>query len=200
MKLYTGKTPMGLRVNVTVAEKGIDIPTKWLDVMGGETRAPAHLARNKLGEIPVLEVDDGSFLTESIAICRYLDSLYPQTPLFGNDSLHAARIEMWARRMEIQICTPISEYGRHAFPLFADKLEQIPAYAQSQLRLQDKRWAWLNDELSDGRTYLVDDAFSIADVTGMSALLVSDFAQHAVPDDLTHVKRWEEAVRARKGW
>jgi len=200
MKLYTGKTPMGLRVNVAVAEKGIELPTEWINVMEGETRTTEFLALNSLGEVPVLELDDGTHLTESIAICRYLDSLFPQMPLFGEDPLQAARIEMWTRRMEIQVCTPIGEYGRHTFPLFADRLEQIPAYAQSQLPIQIERWKWFDKELSDGRTFVVDDVFSIADVAGMSALLVSDFAQHPVPESLHHVKRWEQAMRARKGW
>ncbi|MEQ8829915.1 MAG: glutathione S-transferase family protein [Alphaproteobacteria bacterium] len=200
MKLFTGKTPSGLRVNVAIAEKGLDVPTQWLNVMEGETRTAEHLARNNLGEVPVLELDDGSYLTESIAICRYLDNLDSQTPLFGRDPLEAARIEMWTRRMEILICGPIADFGRHAFPLFKDRLEQIPAYAESQLRLQDKRWAWLDKELSDGRTFIVDDEFSIADIAGMTALLVSDFAQHPVPETLTHVQRWESAMRGRKGW
>jgi glutathione S-transferase len=200
MKLFTGKTPSGLRVNVAIAEKGLDVPTQWLNVMEGETRTAEHLARNNLGEVPVLELDDGSYLTESIAICRYLDNLHSQTPLFGRDPLEAARIEMWTRRMEILICGPIADFGHHAFPLFKDRLEQIPAYAESQLRLQDKRWAWLDKELSDGRTFIVDDEFSIADIAGMTALLVSDFAQHPVPETLAHVQRWESAMRGRKGW
>ena len=200
MKLFTGKTPMALRVNVTVAENGIEIPSQWINVMEGETRTPEFLGKNSLGEVPVLQLEVGSYLTESIAICRYLDSLHGGGSLFGSTPLETARIEMWTRRMEIQICTPISEYGRHAFPFFADKLEQIPAFAESQLRLQDTRWKWLDAQLSDGRTYVVDDVFSAADIAGMSALLVSDFADHPVPESLVHVQRWEEAVRSRKGW
>lgn len=200
MKLYTGNTPMALRVNVTVAEKAIALPAESIDVMAGETRTPEFLAINCLGEVPVLEVESGTYLTESIAICRYLDSLYPQLPLFGQDPLHTGRIDMWTRRIEFQICAPIGQFALHSFPLFADRIEQFPEYAQSQLKLQSERWAWFDEQLSDGRTYIVDDKFSIADVAGMTALLVSDFAEQPVPESLTHVKRWEQAVRGKKGW
>jgi len=136
------------------ARKNIDIPIEMLDVMKGETRLSEHVARNSLGEIPVLELDDGTYLSESIAICRYLESLYPETPLMGQTPLEVAKIEMWNRRMEQQIMGPHGQLGLHIIPIFADKIEQISAYAETQRRLIDKNWAWLDSELADGRMLL----------------------------------------------
>ncbi|MEP2990169.1 MAG: glutathione S-transferase family protein [Parasphingorhabdus sp.] len=201
MKLYTTHpAPNPFRVKVFLAEKGIDLPIQNVDIMSGETRQAEFLDKNSLGELPVLELDDGMILTETIAICRYLEQLYPEKPLLGENSLETAKIEMWTRRMEQQILAPLAQIGLHTFPIFADKIEQIPEYAETQKRLAVKRWAWLNGELSDGRTYVVDDRFSVADITGMAALMVCNFSKEEVPVELSHVKRWEAAVRSHKAW
>lgn len=200
MKLYTAEAPNPRRVNIFIAEKGIDIPTEWMQLLEGEARTPEFLKMNSLGEAPVLELDDGSYLTESIAICRYLESLYPDSPLFGETPLEAAQVEMWTRRMEQKVCEPIGQFGLHTFPFFADKIEQVRDYADTQLRLQERRWEWLNDHLSDGATYVCNNTFSIADIAGVNALNVMSFCNLEIPDDYPHVKRWEAAMRSRKGW
>jgi len=201
MKLYTyQQAPNPLRVHVFLAEKGISLPTETVDIRAGETRAPDFKMINSLGEVPVLELDDGQLLTESVAICRYLEALHPETPLMGATPLETALIDMWTRRMEQQIMAPISQFALHSFEIFADKIEQLPDYAATQLRLQKKRWAWLDTELSDGRTFVAGDRFSVADITGMAALRICDFAKEQVPEDLPHTKRWERAVRDKKSW
>jgi len=200
VKLYTAHSPSGLRVSAFLTEKGIEIPTETLDIQGGETRTDAFRKKNSLGEIPVLELDDGTLLTESLAICRYLEDLYPDTPLMGTDPLTVARIDMWSRRMEQQIIAPVAEVARHTFTFFADKFEQVPAYADTQKRLQEKRWAWFDAELADGRSYVCDDVFSVADITGMAALMVCRFADMPVPEKFGNVKRWEDAMYARPSW
>ena len=200
MKLYTAPSPSGLRVSVFLAEKGIELPTETLDIQVGETRTDEFLQKNSLGEIPVLELDDGTLLTESMAICRYLEALHPDTPLMGTDPLASAKIRMWSRRMEQQIMGPVAEVAQHTFTFFADKLEQVPAYAETQKRLQDKRWAWFDRELADGRSYVCDDAFSVADITGMAVLMICRFAEMPVPARFENVKRWEGAMLARPSW
>ena len=102
--------------------------------------------------------------------------------------------------MEQQICAPVSDFGLHTFPLFAEKVEQNRDYAESCLRLQDKRWAWFDSELADGRTFVVDDELSVADIAGASALMILGFIDRPVPDDLQHANRWAAAVRSLKGW
>ncbi len=200
MKLYTAHAPNPLRVNAFIHEKGIDIPTVRVDIMAGETREAAHLARNPLGELPVLELDDGTHISESLAICRYLEALYPEPSLFGGTPKDAAIIEMWTRRMELLIMESAGNIGRHLIPIFADKYEQMPDYAETQKRALMKHWAWLNDDLSDGRTYIALDQYSVADITAMGALFVMGFMQMEIPDSLEHVKRWESAVRAKPVW
>lgn len=201
MKLYTfPKAPNALRVHVFLAEKGLDVPLEPVDAMDKATRRQPFLSKNSLGEIPVLELDDGTLITESVAICRYFEDTHPEPRLLGSTPVEAARTEMWNRRMEQQIMGPIGQAGLHTHAFFADKIEQLPAYAESQIRLQEKKWTWLDAELSDGRTWVCDDRFSIADITGIAALHICDMFGHPVPEGLSNVKRWEAAVRARPSW
>lgn len=200
MKLLTFQAPNAMRVHSFLIEKGLELPCECVDLMSGAGRAPDFLAKNSLGEVPVLELDDGMHLTESVAICRYLETRHPSPPLFGTDPQEQARIEMWIRRMELRVFAPTSEVARHELAFFRASVEQIPAYAETQRRLQIKRWEWLDGELSDGRTYLAADRFSMADIVGMTVLLVADLAQTPIPAHLHHAQRWEAAVRGRESW
>lgn len=201
MKLYNGLSPNGLRVAAFMHEKGIDIPVVKIDVMQGETRTTAHLLRNTLGEIPVLELDDGTYISESIAICRYLESLYPKPALFGNNAVDAAKIEMWNRRMEQQIMGPCAQFGLHVIPIFADKIEQMPDYADTQKRLLEQKWQWLESELADGREFIAGKQFSIADITGMAALMICGFLDALqIPKELPHVAAWANGVQRRSSY
>lgn len=201
MKLYSHPmAPNAVRTLVFLAEKGIEVPIEPVDLMAAETRSPAFLKKNSLGEIPVLELDDGTLITESVAICRYFEEAHPEPSLMGATPVEAALVEMWSRRMEQQILGPIAQVGLHTHEFFADKVEQLPAYAETQVRLMAKKWAWLDAELSDGRTFVCNDRFCIADITGMAALHICDFFGHPVPGDLPNVKRWETAMRARPSW
>ncbi len=200
MKLYTSNAPNPFRVNAYLAEKEIELPVQIVDIMGGETRLPAFKPVNSLHEVPVLELDDGTRITESVAICRYLESVYPERPLMGQTPLEVAQVDMWTRRAEQQIMQACADLGLHTMPLFADKIVQVPAYAETQPARLNKGWTWLNDELSDGRTFMVNDQFSVADITAMAALFIMSFMDLHVPENLTHTKRWEAAVRARPVW
>jgi len=200
MKLYNGLSPNGARVQVFLAEKGIEIPTVEVNVLEGQTRTAEFQKLNSLGQIPVLETNDGTVITESIAICRYLEALNPEPKLFGATSLEQARIEMWARRMERQIFDTIGTVGLHEMPLFADQIEQIPEYAASMRRQFFKKLKWLDEELSDGRAFIAGDVFSVADITGIAALMVCVFLDLSIPDDVKFVKAWAEKMQARPSW
>ncbi len=140
MKLYNAQAPNPWRVRIFLAEKGIEMPLHTLQVLSGETRTPDFLEINSLGEVPALELDDGTVITESIAICRYLEALYPKPTLFGSTPLEQAQIEMWQRRIELQIVGTVGQIGLHIIPFFADRVEQIPEYAASQARALEKKW------------------------------------------------------------
>lgn len=200
MKLYDAMTPNSLRVKVFLAEKGIDIPRQTVDVMAGGTRAPEFLAVNSLGEVPALELDDAEILTETVAISRYLESLHPEPSLFGKTALEQARIEMWNRRIELHLFNTLGTYGRHTIPFFADKVEQMPAYAEAMRRRTDEVWTWLDDELSDGRPFVAGETFSIADITGMAAMFVCQICQIALSRDQAHATRWADMLRSRQSF
>lgn len=200
MKLYTGAAPNPFRVEIFLAEKGLEVEREQINIMAGETRVSEFHAINSLEEVPVLALDDGTLITESVAICRYLDGVYPERPLCGSDPQSGAVIEMWNRRIEQQILDPAAQVGRHTISLFADKFEQVPAYAETQRRLLLQRLGWLDEELADGRAFVAGSAFSIADITGMAAFKVCDFTQQSVPAELANVKRWETALRNRPSW
>lgn len=200
MKLYNGLSPNGARVQVFLAEKGIEIPTVEVSVLEGQTRTPEFYKLNSLGQVPVLELSDGTVLTESIAICRYLEALHAEPSLFGTTPLEQARIEMWTRRIEQQVFNTVSMVGLHEMPLFADQIEQLPEYAASMRRQVSKKFKWLNGELSDGRAFIAGDEFSVADITGIAALMVCGFLDIAIPDDVTYVKAWAQKMQARPSW
>ncbi len=149
---------------------------------------------------PRQELDDGSILTESVAICRYIEGLHPAPALMGADALDAARIEMWNQRLEIEIFTTLGNIARHTFDFFADKLEQVPAFAEAQKRMATKKWQWLDGELADGRPYVAGERFSVADITGTAALMLGDFVGVEIPASLDHVHRWNDSLRSRASW
>ena len=200
MKLYNAAAPSPRRVRIFLAEKRIEIPREDLDLFQGASRTPEFLAKNSLGGTPVLELDDGTILTESVAICRYLESLHPEPPLMGADALETAKIEMWDRRMEIEIFATLGTIAQHSFEFFADRIEQFPDFAEAQKRMAVKKWQWLDGEMADGRPYIAGDRFSIADITGMTALMIGEFVGVEIPAGLERVNNWNDSVRSRDSW
>ena len=200
MKLYDAMTPNNLRVNVFLAEKSVELQREKVAISEGATHTPAFYEINSRGELPVLELDDGTFLTETVAICRYLESLHPEPNLMGFTPLEQAQIEMWNRRVELHLFDSVGMYGRHTIPFFADKVEQMPAFAESQKRRATKVWEWLDSELSDGRPFVAGTRFTIADITAMASFFVCDICQIDLPDAQTNAKRWERTLRARESF
>ncbi len=197
MKLYNGMAPNGLRLTVFLAEKRIKIPTEITNPLDGTTRTEAFLEINPLGEIPALQLDSGEVITESLAICRYLEELHPDQPLFGANILDRARIEMWNRRIELRLFRAIGDVGLHEIEFFKDKVEQIPDYAETQRRTFLKELSWLDNSLSDGRTFIAGETFSVADITGAAALMVAQFVKVDIPDELNHFKKWAGRIMSR---
>ncbi len=198
MKLYNAPAPAPnpRRVRIFLAEKGASLPMQDINIMGGELKKPEHLARDPLGQVPTLELDDGTFLSETVAICRYLESLYPDPPLFGTTPLETARIDMMTRRVEFQMGTPTGMFWVHAHPITAAFIKQHKDFGESNRANFDRAAGWLDRELST-RSHVVGDAFTIADI---SLLTVVDFANWIglnLPEGLTNLRAWHARVSER---
>jgi glutathione S-transferase len=197
MKLHDfGRAPNPRRVRIFLAEKGIDVPRENVDLMQRAHKAPGFLEKNPLGQIPVLELDDGSCLSESVAICRYFEALHPEPPLFGRSAREQAEVEMWNRRVELGLLQAVGMVWVHGSPLTAHLLRQIP----ENVAPNRKRAAWffaLLDRSLAERAFLAGDRYSIADIT---ALCTIDFARivDIAPDpQLAALARWHAEVSAR---
>ena len=200
MRLYQGDGPNSYRVRIFMAEKGVDIPSVPVSFKKMEHRTPEFLKLNSLGQIPVLVLGDGTVITESVAICRYLEELDPSPALFGTGAVERAKVEMWNRRVEIEIFGTIGDVALHSEPLFKDRLVQFPAFTEAQRRAVPKKWAWLDRELADGRPFLAGENFSVADITGGVASWLGGVFEMEMPAELPHVRRWSERVKARPSW
>ena len=189
--------PNPRRVRIFLAEKGLSLPKVSIDLGKLEHRSADFFAVNPLQRTPALELDCGEILTESVAICRYLEELYPEPPLFGRDPLERARVEMWQRRVELEFFAPVTHAFRHSHPHMAEmEKPQIAAWAEVNKPRAEKFARFLDGELAK-RAFVAGDAFTIADIT---ALVAADFCKPArivLPDDLKHFARWRAEVSAR---
>lgn len=199
MKLYgeANPAPNPRRVRIFAAEKGLDLPEIRIGMRQGGHKSPEHKARNSLGQVPVLELDDGQTISESVAICRYLEALHPTPPMFGTCALSQARIDMWVRRIEFQLMVPVSMYWRHAHPFTASLLTQNREFGQSNAPIVAKTMGWLDRELADGREWIAGDAYGIADIVALTTIDFAAFIGLEVPDDAERLKGWRERASAR---
>jgi glutathione S-transferase len=200
MKLYNGPAPNPRRVRIFLAEKGIEIPRVDLDLLAGENRTAEFRKINSLGLVPVLELDDGSVIAESLAICRYLEELHPEPSLFGTTPRDRARIEMWNGRIAGELFIRIANVAQNTLPFFAGRRVQVAAFGEAERNVVPEKWRWLDDELADGRPFIAGDRFSVADITGMAASQLGERLGIEIPAALSNVRRWDERVRARASW
>jgi glutathione S-transferase len=198
MKLYDGgRAPNPRRVRVYLAEKGIKVPTEQVDLGAMAHKSAAYAAINPLQRVPALELDDGTIITESIAICRYFELLHPQPPMFGRDPKDVAMVEMWQRRVELHLLAPISHIFRNLHPAMAQmEVPQVPAWAEANKPRVVDFLNILDGELSN-RRYLTGENFTVADITGLVAIDFMKPAKVSVPDTLANVKRWHAELSAR---
>lgn len=198
MRLFDGgRVPNARRVRVFLAEKGLTVPMVPVDLGRMEHKSTEFTRRNPLQRVPVLELDDGTYLTESVAICRYFEELHPEPPLFGTGALGRATVEMWNRRVELELYSQGQAAFRHGHPGMANhEVPQIPQWADVNRGRALATLRLLDDHLADHR-YLAGDFFSIADIT---ALVTIDFLKPAritVPPELAHLARWHAECAGR---
>lgn len=198
MKLYdTPLAPNPRRVRWFMAEKGIeDVEIVRLNLMEGGHKTPEYLAKAGLPNVPALELDDGTTITESLAICRYLESQYPEPNLFGRTPVEIAVIEMWTRRAELLVATPFMVGVRHLHPAMA-ALEKQDAAVGEYNRDQGLRALKVLDRRLAESEWLAGDRLTIADIVGFIGIDFTRMLKLPIPEELTHVQRWVAAMRAR---
>jgi glutathione S-transferase len=198
MQLYDGgRAPNPRRTRIFLAEKGIKLPTVQVDLGALEQMSAAFAAINPIKRVPALVLDDGTVLTESIAICRYFEALQPEPSLFGRGALDIARIEMWNRRLELHLFLLVSHVFRNTHPAMqAMEVPQVPAWAEANKPRILEFITFLDTGLKD-RPFIAGDTFSVADITGLVAVDFMKPAKLVVPDELAHLKRWHAEVSAR---
>jgi glutathione S-transferase len=198
MKLYDSKlAPNPRRARIFLAEKGISLPTEQIDIAAQQHKTPEYAAINPLQRMPALMLDDGTIITESIAICRYFEMLYPEPPLFGVGPKDSALVEMWNRRAEINFFANVAAVFRHTHPAMKElEVPQVPAWADANR----PRVAWflemLDGELAN-REFIAGDRYTVADITMQVATDFMKPARLAMPEGVANVKRWHAAVSAR---
>lgn len=197
MKIYDDtRAPNPRRVRIYLAEKGIDVPLEATPVMERANRTEAFKEKNALQQIPVLELDDGTCIAESLAICRYFEAENPENPLFGTTPLEQAQVEMWNRRIEFQLLGTVGAYWRHCHPLTAPLGGQIKEAGEAGKKRAEFILNWLNEDL-EGRNYLAGDDFTVADITALCVIDFATFVGIPIPDDASNLKAWHERVSAR---
>ncbi|HKD69743.1 MAG TPA: glutathione S-transferase family protein [Candidatus Binataceae bacterium] len=198
MKLYEfAPAPNPRRVRMFIAEKGLKIPIEQVDLMTGQNRTPQFLAKNPSGGLPFMELDDGTFLAESVAICRYLESMHPEPRLMGLDPRDQAEVEMWNRRMELELFGPISRTLQNTHPMFKARMKQFPDYGEAQREAVKARLERMDREL-EGRPFVAGDRFTIADITPFVAIeFGSTMGIVSIDPSLQRLTLWRQSIASR---
>ena len=199
MKLYGAPKPAPnpRRVRMFLAEKGIDLEETPIDLMAREHKSEAFRAKNSLGQVPTLELDDGSVITETVAICRYFEELHPEPPLFGRTPLEKAQVDMWVRRVEFVLMQPVGNYWRHAHPRTAGLLHQYKDFGESNREAYANAQRWLDGELADGRPFIAGQSLSMADICALSTVDFANWIGLPLDDERTHLTAWRDRMKAR---
>jgi glutathione S-transferase len=198
MKLYdSGRAPNPRRVRIFLKEKGITVPAEQVDIATLAHKSSSYTTINPLQRVPALVLDDGTIITESIAICRYFEAQQPEPALFGRNAKEIALIEMWQRRLELHLFLPVATVFRHLHPAMKEmEVPQIAAWGEANKPRVMEFLALFDRELA-GRRYATGDDFTVADITGLAAIDFMKPGRLKVPADLTNVLRWHAELSAR---
>lgn len=184
------------RVRIFMAEKGLSIERREVDAAGGANALPDFLRLNPLGKLPVLELDDGSAIAESLAICRYLEMTHPNPALMGRTPEESAHIEMWTLRMDHELSQPIALAFVHSSDFYRGRVEQVPEVANWARGRALQTMAWLDGELA-GRSHIAGDAYTLADIVAQCACVLGKAVGLRIPSEMAHLSRWFAQVSAR---
>jgi glutathione S-transferase len=197
MKLYEDqRAPNPRRVRIFLAEKGIEVPRQQVDIMAGEHKGPAIAKLNPFERLPILELDDGNVICESLAICRYFEAVQPDPPLFGAGALDQAMVEMWQRRVELSLFMPVSFAFRHGHPRMAHlEVPQVKEWGEANLARIPKMLGYFDGELRD-RQFMAGERYSVADITALCAVDFMKVVKLSL-DGHENLRRWHGDVSGR---
>lgn len=199
MKLYESPSPNARRVHIFMAEKGIECERIAVDIRAAENLSAEYLAKNPGGRVPLLELEDGTFIGESVAICRYLESLQPESPLFGESGIEAAKVEMWQRRAELNFLLEVAGAFRNITGFFKDRETCVAEWGQVCAERAPKMLSMFDEQLSQ-TAYLAGDTFSVADITLAVALDFARMVKVVALPELPNIERWYGEVSARSSF
>ncbi len=196
MKLYESPSPNARRVTAFMAEKGIEIERVPVDIRGGENISDEYLKKNPGGRVPMLELDDGTYLSESVAICRYLEGLHPEPNLMGKDALEQAIIEMWSRRVELNFMANVAGAFRNITGFFKDRETCVKEWGEVCAEVAPRMLTMFDDQLADNE-YVAGDRFTNADITLCIAIDFARMVQVVPIPELANIERWHAQVSTR---
>lgn len=199
MKIYEQKVaPNARRVRMFLAEKGLldEIEFVELDLQAGDNITPDFRHKNPLGKIPVLELDDGIYLSESIAICRYFEASQPEPNLMGTTPLEQALIEMWQRRCEIYFMNQVGMGFQHTSGFFADRMTPVKEWGEECVKNAGKFMGLLDKHLAEYE-YVAGERFTVADITAFVTIDFAKVIRMRIPDDMVNLKAWYERINTR---
>jgi glutathione S-transferase len=189
--------PNPRRVRIYLAEKGLTVPMKQLSIIQGEHKAPEFTGKYPQGQLPVLELDDGRMIGESIAICRYFEALHPTPALFGTDAVSIAETDMWIRRVEFLVMNPVAHVWMHTHPFTARVvIPQFSEFGESNRPKVMAAMERMSDVLKD-RAFIAGDAFTMADIVLLTTIDFSAFVGVHMPENAHDLRGWYDRVSAR---
>lgn len=195
--IETRQAPNPRRVRIFLAEKGIAVPFEEVDLMKGELKTPEMTRLNPFQRVPILVLDDGTAISETMAICRYFEEVSPEPPLFGRMATGKAIVEMWNRRMELGFALPVMQAFRHTHPAVAHlEVPQVKEWGEVSKQRAMEGLEILDQQLAN-HEFVAGDGYSVADITALVAVDFMRPARIALPESLQNVKRWHAAVSAR---
>jgi len=191
------RAPNPRRVRIFLAEKNLTVETIEVSIAAKANLDPAYLAKNPLGLLPVLELDDGRVLRESLAICRWIEENHPEPNLFGVDAWERVWIEQWQRHAELELLFPIAQVFRNTHAFWIGRIPQAPDFGAIMKAQTMARLAWLDSELGR-RPYIAGDRFTVADITALCAIDFGRISDIRIdPATMPNLARWHQTVSAR---